>query len=473
MRKIYLLFALTLVVLLNACKKDDTIGADILPNDDLLNVGFTDTFTVYSKTLSDTFLRTDKLAKNYLGVINDAKFGFQKSSIVLELDKPTTVYDDTLGPFTLDSVVLLMKYTSIYGDTLVPQNFKVSTIGNKINESSSYYSNTELFPPNSEIGSVNDYYFKSSNKVIVSGSDTVGSTNIFRVKINSSVGNSILNLGQNVLRDSMSFKNAFPGIRVENIDNSGKCMVEMDLSSTTTGIVIYYRDKNNVKREMRLLSAIPKPQNGVLLIRQNSINLFEKSLSAVVQNTINSGEVSDSVNYFLGQGGTLIKISLPTIGDFENAAINKATLVVTQILPNTTTDFSAPLVVVLLRRNSNGQLDDIPTFIANGNFGFNSSSGPPPEGVGYPDSVYIDNLGNKMIRYSISLSKYVQNIVNNTESNKDLYLAYYRSAGTDGSFNVLNSYGFSYTPVRFILAGGNYSDPRFRMKLNIIYSKIK
>ncbi|MFM2283789.1 MAG: hypothetical protein RL222_1293, partial [Bacteroidota bacterium] len=78
MRKIYLLFALTLVVLLNACKKDDTIGADILPNDDLLNVGFTDTFTVYSKTLSDTFMRTDKLAKNYLGVINDAKFGFQQ-----------------------------------------------------------------------------------------------------------------------------------------------------------------------------------------------------------------------------------------------------------------------------------------------------------------------------------------------------------------------------------------------------------
>src|SRR4051812_8671972 len=101
MRKFYLLSIITLLSFISACKKDSSIGADLLPPSDLLNVKFTDTFSVNAKTLADTFLRTDKLAKNFLGVINDPTFGFQKASVALELDRPNIVYDDTLGPFTL------------------------------------------------------------------------------------------------------------------------------------------------------------------------------------------------------------------------------------------------------------------------------------------------------------------------------------------------------------------------------------
>ena len=148
MKRIYLVSIIAILTFLSSCKKDTSIGADILPQDDLLNVKFTDTLTVFSKTLADTFLRTDKLSKNYLGVINDPLFGFQKASIAVELDRPNDVYDDTLmTSYTVDSVVLFLKYSYIYGDTTVPQSFDVSTISNKIIETSPYYSNSSLFPP--------------------------------------------------------------------------------------------------------------------------------------------------------------------------------------------------------------------------------------------------------------------------------------------------------------------------------------
>lgn len=480
MKKSYLITILAILALLASCKKDTTIGADILPSDDLLNAKYTDTFTMFSKTLNDTFMRTDKLAKNYLGVINDPIFGFQKASIVLELNRPNTVYDDTLGPFTADSVVLLLRYNSIYGDTIVAQDFTVSTINNKIDETSVYYSNNTAFPASSTIGTLSNYHFVPSNKVIVSNTDTVGANFMMRVPLNPSLGNTILNFGQNTLRDSLSFKNAFPAIRIENTTNSGKCMAEIDLNSPYSGIVIYYKNKYGVKKEMRLYTTISRAVNGTLISKPNSINLFDKTLSSTVNNVINSGLQSDSINYFLGQSGTTIKLSLPTINNQGKIAVNKAQIVVTQIIQNSDNDLTTPYIFLLLKQNTSGNLDIIPTaqsFLTSTGLQYSSA-----EGIGIVDSVGVDVFGNKYVRCNINLTKYIQNITNGTETNSDLYLAMYRSGGTDGATNTLNSYAiinngtfaqFSYIPSRIIVAGANYSDARYKMKFNLMYSKIE
>lgn len=474
MKKTYLISILAILALLASCKKDTTIGANILPSDDLSNAKFTDTFTLYSKTIADTFLRTDKLALNYLGVINDPIFGFQKASIVMELDKPSTVYDDTLGPFTVDSVVLLLKYNTIYGDTTVPQDFTVSTITTPINENSIYYSNNSSFPTSSTIGTLSNYYFTPTiNKVIMSATDTLGTASVVRVPINTSIGNTILNLGQNTLRDSMSFKNAFPGIRIDNTTNNGKCMAEINLASSNSAMAIYYKNKYGITKEMRLFSSLTRNVSGTLTYKQNNINLFSNILNSTVTNVINSGLVSDSINYFLGQGGTLIKLSLPTITNLSNVAINKVSIKVTQIFPNSTSSLSTPLYIFLLKKDTNGQLDVIPTYNETISPSYVIGTGSIPEGVGVMDSIYNDAIGNKMVRYSIKLTKYTQNIIRNIENNSDLYLAYYRSTGIDATVNNLYTYGFSYVPYRFIFAGANYSDLKYRMKLEIIYSTIE
>ncbi len=462
MKKSYLFTLITLLAFISSCKKDTSIGADILPSDDLLNLKFSDTFTLNVKTLEDTFLRTDKLAKNYLGVINDPIFGLQKSSIVFELDRPSTVLDDTLGAFTLDSVVLLLKYNTISGDSTVAQSFEVSTINNKIDENIAYYSNNSAFPAGSTIGTLSNYTFQPSNKVIMSRTDTVGTASIMRIPLNASIGTTILNLGQNTLRDSSLFKNAFPGLRIENSSNAGKCMAEMDFSSGNSAMVIYYKDKYNNQKEMRLYTSIYRAKDGSLVATQNGINLYNNTLSSAVQNVINSGATSDSINYLLGQAGTTIRISLPTILNPGNIAVNKAEIVVNQITPNSNTGYEAPSFLLLLKRNSSGTLDILNT----------------SDGLGLIDSTGIDALGNKISRYKINITKYVQNVSRGLEANTDLYIATYRSGGTDGTVNNLNTtlngsvINFGYTPSRVIIAGPNYADDRYKMKFNLTYTVI-
>lgn len=466
MKKIYLFSVIITLAFLSGCKKDTSIGADILPHDDLLNARYTDTLTVISKTLADTFLRTDKLQKNYLGVINDSKFGFQKASIAIELDKPTSVYDDTLNTtYTIDSVVLLMKINSVYGDTTVPQSFQVSTIGNKINENTAYYSNETQFSGVTNLGGISNYYFTpTTNPVHISMIDTIGVAGILRIPLNNSLGNTIMGLGQNVLRDSAMFKNAFPGILVENSTTIGKAMAEMDINSPFSAIAIYYKDKYGNPKDMRMNTFIVKYTNGVAGTRVNSVNLFSKTLSSEVQNVISSGNTTDSINYILGQGGTLVKLSMPTLTNLGKIAVNKAVISICQVYQNANAMFSTPLYMVLLKRNSAGMLDLLST----------------SDGVGVMDTTGRDLSGNVIARYNFNISKYVQAISNNTETNSDLYVATYRSGGTDGTFNVLNSItstnsviNVGYTPSRVIVTGSNFADNRFRLKLNLIYTVIK
>lgn len=467
MKKIYLLSIITLLAFISSCKKDTSLGADILPKDDLLNVKFSDTFSLFSKTLTDTFLRSDKLAKNYLGVINDSKFGFQKASIVMELDKPNTVYDDTLNTsYTVDSVVLFLRYTSFYGDTTVPQSFDVSTISNKINETSLYYSNTTQFPASSYLGGLSNYYFTpNSNPVHLNRTDSVGITRVLRVKLNSSLGNTIIGLGQNTLRDSAAFKNAFPGIIIENSTSNGKGMAEVDINSSYSSIAIFYKDKYGASKDMRLYTSLLRNTSGILSSKPNGVNLFSNILSTDIQNTTASGLVSDSVNYILGQGGSLVRLSLPTLGNLGKIAVNKAVISVNQIQQNANS-LAPPNYLILLKRNSAGNLDVLAT----------------SDGVGILDSTSIDNLGNKIVRYDFNITRYIQAISTGSEINSDLYITTYRSGGTDGTINALSTYSvfingaavpFSYTPSRMIIAGPNYSDARYKMKLNLTYTLIK
>jgi hypothetical protein len=73
----------------------------------------------------------------------------------------------------------------------------------------------------------------------------------------------------------------------------------------------------------------------------------------------------------------------------------------------------------------------------------------------------------------------VQAISSGSENNTDLYLATYRFAGTDPAINILNSsvnntlLNIGYVPSRVIVAGPNYSDPKYKLKLNLTYTLIK
>ncbi|MFN8282203.1 MAG: DUF4270 family protein [Chitinophagales bacterium] len=471
MKKLYYLLIL-FVVTIGACKKETGIGADLLPGNDLLFAKNVDTFTLYTKTIADTALRSDKLSKVYLGVLNDPIFGFQKSSFAIELDRGDIIYDDTLRPvsgYTVDSVLLFLKFNGIYGDSLVAQDFNVSVLSSPINESSVYYSNNTTFTPTTLLGNVTNYKFVPTRTTSLTATDTAGTAQIFRVPLNSSYFQNLLNNNTaSQLRDSLNFKtNILPGLFIENSSSSGNAMIEMDLSSAFSCVTIFYKDKYAKQHAMKLKTSQLANISGTLASRQNGINFFNATFSPAMQNVVSSGLASDSVNYILGQGGSLVKLSLPTIGNLGKVAVNKAVLSVTQIISNTTKDFYTPYPLIVLKRNSSGILDILPTYSTLLNYA---------EGASLPDSVGTDGSGNKIVRYNLNITKYIQALSLGTQDNSDLYLGTYRSGGTNGTVNAMNTTALNisnYVPYRAVVAGSTYSDARYKMKLNIIYTLLK
>ncbi len=465
------LFLLVATIIIASCKKETSIGADLLPPTDLLNARSSDTFTLLTKTIADPSVRSDKLAKNYLGKIIDPIFGTQTAKIVVELDRGDIIYDDTLkvggATYTLDSVVLFLRYNGAYGDTLIGQDFTVSSINANINESVIYNSDNTTFTANQLLGSATDYKFKPSQKVSLTPADTFGTSNIIRINLDNNLAffQNLINLPAAQLRDSLFFKNYFPGIIIENTSGSnGKAMAEVDLTNINSGISIFYKDKYNKNKIMKLNTSILRVVNSVLATKVNAINLFSNNLSSEVQNNIASPLLSDSIHYSLSQAGTLVKISLPTIKNIGKVAVNKAVLTITQLLQNDSPkNLTTPFSFSVLKTDANGKLDFLPKAIQY------------TEGTGTSDSVFTDNMGNKIIAYKINLTKYIQDILLNTETNSDIYLATYRSGGILGSENNLfsSTINFGYIPSRIIFGGAHHSNPLYRMKLNIIYTELK
>ena len=206
MRKFYFILTL-LVVFAGACKKETGIGADLLPGNDLLSAKNTDTFSLYTKTVADGALRSDKLPKVYLGVINDPIFGFQKSSFAIELDRGDVILDDTLKPYIVDSVVLFIKYNGIFGDSTIAQDFNISTISTKIDENTAYYSNNSSFTSATPLANITNYKFSPSQKVGLFTTDTIGTAGVFRAVLPNSFATDLLSKDAIQLRDSLYFKN--------------------------------------------------------------------------------------------------------------------------------------------------------------------------------------------------------------------------------------------------------------------------
>ncbi len=68
-RKSFFLIPLLTVLLLNACKEPDAVGLNVLPGSDQLGLEFSDSATIYSKTVREDSLRTDEISLQLLGSI--------------------------------------------------------------------------------------------------------------------------------------------------------------------------------------------------------------------------------------------------------------------------------------------------------------------------------------------------------------------------------------------------------------------
>lgn len=324
MSKLKWLLLLPLFALFSCVDENETLGIDLIDENDELTVGLCKEVTMSSCFFKEDSLLTANYRYNVFGEYKDDKFGTVSSEIFTQLCLSSTAEDFTT--FAIDSIYLTLAYSGGYSiDTaLAPTRMKVSIYElNEVLDSTKKYSFDDV--------AVNSMPIFSSevdidvNNDIVIGTDTLNPQ--LRLKITN---DEFIQKIQSFTGDNDQFQELIKGIKIvaEKVDENG-LMAYVDMTSATTGLVLYY-EKDSKKQTYKLNF----PEKGNRFMR------YEYDFSGSDINSLSSDTLGLNEEYiYLGNMGISMakldideeafkhwKDSVNNGGEHNNVAINRAVI---------------------------------------------------------------------------------------------------------------------------------------------------
>lgn len=470
-------------VIITSCTKISTtdIGNGLIPPIDGINT-FDTTIDVQTfNILSDSF-RISKYQEMVLGNIdNDPLMGSTKAIINAEF-KPSyfpfyfPVSKDSL---TLDSVVLVLSYQGMWGDTTNAIHLKVY----EISQSSKLKSDT-IYPVSASMntaGLLGEKIITDPRKL----SDSVkafseNAKNQIRIPLNNSFGNKLLKQfdSSNAYFSDDQFKSIFRGFSI--VPQSGSnTLLRVALNDTNSKVALYYKYKQRVTGVDTSIIAYFRPTGMTSGASNNIIRNRAGSQSALYLN--NPSNTQDSLLFLQAGLGNYVRIKTPGIAGLSNRVIHRAELLMEQEANDIATDglFTSPnlfLSAISTHQDSATYRFYIPKDIVTTGtsgtvenlsvFGGNTLSSKDPNGV-------------KISSYNFNITRYIQSIILGKQAVYDLYLfAPVIDYVYAGYGNTLGVYQISSIPLnspavgRVRLLGGNSKQQSRKMRLRLVYSKL-
>jgi hypothetical protein len=449
------------ILLLGSCNDTIPVGSEILPGGDGQGNFFNDTTTIYSSTVREDSLRSDRLFLAQLGIMSDPIFGTTKSSLLINFRTPNGVVSpaifDTVGGYTLDSIVLALTVNSVYGDTTNLMGFKVYKMLAPLNAEEIYYSNIEFNQGMVEVGSIVNYAPTLSNEY---SEDTTFEDlgHQLRIKLNPFFGQSIINnLGTDQLSSNELLSQFLPGLVIVPNNTSGS-MLEIDMivnTSSTSKRVSLEDSRMQIYFKNSLDSALSIIFPATIL--NVGVSKFEHNYNGTnVESALNlNNPLGDEVNYLQGLAGVKTKIELPFLANYDTIAIRKAELVITQILDGNETTFKAPERILLVKIGEDGENVNTSDF----KFFQSSHSG------GFGEETTLTN-GDKVMVYKVNISDQIQRMILNQEENNGFYITLYAAQDTE----LVNLNSSDLIPDRIVIGGGRNASPEYKLKLELTYT---
>lgn len=448
----FFVISLSIYFALTSCKKAADIGGDILPEGDELKVAYSDSLSLICTTILETPQRTDNIIFGYFGNINDPVFGYRNAIFTSQVIKPTLNSTQIDGPFTLEGVYLNVYYSSLLGDSTLPQNFVVKTMNGLIDRTINRYSDY-LYPTSSvQVGKITNYTARPTDSIVtIPGYSTTKATRLLQIPLNSFFGYGLLNnfIKTTSINDT-TFANYLSSISISTEGTNGNSWFEPNYSDSRNGIYLVYRDR------------LGELRSAFFPFGAYVHNYFYHDFSSgLVSQAINNTSFSDTISFVSANASVKSLVQIPDgfLTQFSGKIINKAILELTQI-PSSTT-LTMPTTLSLTYKNSSDNIVDIPDLAKFGN-------------ISVIDSSHLDNEGKKMYKYQLNMTNYLQQVLNGTISNSGIYITTYPEtlsywsivdAATRSRLN--RSY---FAPYGLVFAGPNYSKSEYRLRVKVIYS---
>lgn len=322
-------FLFLLIVLVYGCKKDDTIGVEILPAGDLINVKsevIKEDISAY--TFNEDLIRTDEATHSLLGSFTDSLFG--NTTIDFATQFRLLEFPDYGNNATPDSVLLFMYYRMIYGDTVTPQRFKVYELEQSLDVDEQYKQDVDLKSMASGTLLGETEYIP---KIRLDSATADTFYQLISIPIDISIGEKLMNADSLQMINNDVFLEYFKGLYVETDkqNEQGGAILSLEASSTSTfqgsALVVYY--SNDSTRTFSNDTSFVMPY----IISQFSarVNHIDHDYStAPFYENLNSEAVVDSQIYIQATGGLKSRIlidDLSSWADSANTAINRAELI--------------------------------------------------------------------------------------------------------------------------------------------------
>jgi hypothetical protein len=483
------------------CTKLDTtdIGSDLLPAVDNVRT-FADTLLI--NTTQGFFNDSTTIGKydDYaLGSItNDPLFGRTTANIYMQLKPPFYPYyfgnpkDTITGPgLGIDSVVLCLKYAGFWGDSLLPVSLEVREVVNDVvfRDSLSKENTTAYKPQNigPVLATANVNVLTLGNYIKLSnGKDSVH--NQIRIKMPASWAATLFgrdsikaNSGNNAFYSDSVYRNFYNGIAVI-ATGGGNGLLYASLSDADTRLEIHYKKRNGTVIDTATSAFKLNPNFGVTAANapvSNTSNYIKRDRAGFPI----SSNTDPNVHYLQTAPGTYVNLNIPQLASLSNRIIHRAEIIVEQIPTIDPLDekLSAPNFLYLDLKDTGTTNKWKPVY-----FDLNTSQVYDPDyksNIPYISSqidfqyfggyrrTKTDPISNNLMKYyTFNISRYVQQIVTEHTRVYDMRLYapfnlnYPQYSGTFIPFG--NNIAFGRVKI------GSGSNPNYRMRLRIVYSKL-
>ena len=128
----------------NACKDPNDAGLGVLPDNDLINAEYVDTFTITMRSQMIDSVRTGNLTQDMLGDYLDPEFGRISAGTAAQfrLTGANVVFGNNPANLTLDSIMLRLDLEGFYGRYNDPLELEIFELTEPIPADSQLYSNS-------------------------------------------------------------------------------------------------------------------------------------------------------------------------------------------------------------------------------------------------------------------------------------------------------------------------------------------
>lgn len=487
------------VVIVNwGCTKLDTtgLGSDLIPVVDNVNT-FRDTLDILSTQgiFDDTFKITTSVS-NVLGSINnDVLFGSTKADMYVQMKPLAFPYyfggaGDTL--VAVDSVVLCLAYAGAWGDTNSLQQLQVYQVDNQgFADSPTNYRNIKYQPgtfptPISPIVSVD---IRKLDDTIRLRKDSV--INQIRLKLDATFAQQLFTrdslpaAGNNAFRTDSIFRRFYNGFAIKSMGGTGNALMYISLTDARSRLEVYY------KRKLSGTGVLDTTRSSFSVLLSETTNNLRSASSNYVERSYSGNVTAPSPNqlYMMTGPGTYANLKILNLENLSNRIVHRAEIYMEQDPDNATQDsiFSPPSYMYLdlvdtgttkwkplyYDLNPNESYDPdykkpfFPYYPVNSGVNFGYFGGFARWRYNY--------LGQKVVYYTINITRHVQQIVTKGTPNYTMRLfpAYnFSYPQYTAGLSTFLGYNNPLANGRIRLKSGSYPDENLKMKMIITWSKV-